>query len=58
MYYPANLRPPKKMLHLDIFKEFNDLPSNKKFTITTQGLIILTLRYDEIGKPEGTMLPI
>jgi len=46
MYYPPNLRPPKKLLPVDVFKDFDDLPSNNKFNITPQGLIILTLRYD------------
>ena len=58
MYYPSNLRPPKKSLPLDVFKEFADLPSNKKLTITPSGLIILNFRYDEMAKPQGTMLPI
>ena len=46
MYYPSHLRPPKKLLPVDVFKDFSDLPSNKKFNMTTNGLIILTLRYD------------
>lgn len=46
MYYPTNLRPPKKMLPLDVFKDFSDLPSNRKFDITSNGLIQLTFRYD------------
>lgn len=46
MYYPPHLRPPKKIINTDIFKEFSDLPSNKKFTITPAGLIIFTFRYD------------
>ena len=58
MYYPPHLRPPKKMLPLDIFKEFSDLPSNKKLNMTSGGLIQVNFRYDEIAKPEGTMLPI
>jgi len=58
MYYPSNLRPPKKPLSLDVFKEFADLPSNKRFNITPSGLIIMNFRYDEIAKPQGTMLPI
>jgi transcription antitermination factor NusG len=58
MYYPPHLRPPKKMLSIDVFKDFSDLPSNRKFEITGTGLIQLNFRYDELGKPEGTMLPI
>ena len=58
MYYPANLRPPKKTLPLDVFREFHDLPSNKRLTLTPTGLIQMSFRYDEIGKPEGTMLPV
>ena len=58
MHYPAHLRPPKKLLPIDVFKDFSDLPSNKRIVITGQGLIILSFRYDEMAKPEGTMLPI
>lgn len=46
MYYPPHLRPPKKMLSIDVFKDFSDLPSNRKFDITGNGLIQLTFRYD------------
>lgn len=46
MYYPAHLRPPKKLLPVDFFKDFSDLPSNKKITITSNGLIYMNLRYD------------
>ena len=46
------------MLPPDVFKDFQDLPSNRKFDITNNGLIQLTFRYDELAKPEGTMLPI
>lgn len=46
MCYPPNLRPPKKMLPIDVFKDFSDLPSNRKFDITSSGLIQLTFRYD------------
>lgn len=58
MYYPPNLRPPKKLLPLDVFKDFQDLPYNKKINLTNQGLIVVSLRFDEIGKTEGTHLPI
>ena len=58
MYYPPNLRPPRKVLPVDAFKDFSDLPSNKKIDLTSSGLIKMTFRYDEIGKPEGTLLPI
>ena len=43
---------------MDVFKQFSDLPSNKKFTFGASGLIIFQFRYDEIAKPQGTMLPI
>jgi hypothetical protein len=46
MYYPPHLRPPKKVLSLDVFREFADLPSNKRFTISTEGLIQVNFRYD------------
>jgi hypothetical protein len=46
MYYPPHLRPPKKMLPPDVFKDFQDLPSNRKFDMTGAGLIQLTFRYD------------
>ena len=58
MHYPAHLRPPKKLLPIDVFKDFSDLPYNRRINITAQGLIILSFRYDEMAKPEGTMLPI
>lgn len=58
MYYSNNTRPPKKALPLDTFKEFSDLPWNKKLNLTPSGLLIMNFRYDEIAKPEGTMLPI
>ena len=58
MHYPTHLRPPKKLLTSDFFKEFSDLPSNKKFNITNAGLLQVNFRYDELAKPEGTMLPI
>jgi len=58
MYYPPHLRPPKKSLNQDVFREFGDLPSNKKFTVTMNGLIVFQFKYDEIARPEGTMLPI
>ena len=58
MHYPSHLRPPKKLLPVDVFKDFADLPYNRRINITTQGLIILSFRYDEMAKPEGTMLPI
>lgn len=51
MYYPTHLRPPKKILPFDIFKDFEDLPSNRKFQLTPQGLIVLNFRYDEIARP-------
>ena len=46
MFYPSNLRPPKKPLPLDVFKEFSDLPSNRKINITASGLLQLTFRFD------------
>ena len=46
MYYPPNLRPPRKVLPIDAFKDFHDLPSNKKFNITSSGLIQLSFRFD------------
>lgn len=58
MYYPPHLRPPKKLLSVDALKDFSDLKSNRKFDITGTGLIQFTFRYDELAKPEGTMLPI
>lgn len=58
MYYPPHLRPPKKVLPIDVFREFADLPSNRRITITTEGLIQVNFRYDELAQPEGTMLPI
>jgi hypothetical protein len=51
MYYPPHLRPPKKLLNQDVFREFGDLPSNKKFTITMNGLIVFQFKYDEIARP-------
>jgi hypothetical protein len=51
MFYPPQLRPPKKIMPLDFFKEFAELPSNKKINITPTGLIILNFRPDEIAKP-------
>lgn len=58
IYYPSNLRPPKKPLSWDSFKEFSELPYNKRIVITPQGLILMSFRYDEIAKPQGTFLPI
>lgn len=46
MYYPPHLRPPKKLLPLDVFKELSDVPSIKKIIISTNGLIQVNLRYD------------
>ncbi len=58
MHYPPHLRPPKKLIFSDVFKDFLDFPSFRKFEFTNKGLIQLTFRYDELAKPEGTMLPI
>ena len=58
MFYPNNSRPPKKPLPLDLFKDFSHLPSNKRIYLTSNGLLQITFRYDEIEKPEGTLLPI
>lgn len=58
MFYPNNSRPPKKPLPLDLFKQFSNLPSNKRIILTSTGLLQITFRYDEIEKPVGTLLPI
>jgi hypothetical protein len=52
------LRPAKKILPIDAFKDFEDLPSIRRLQLTSSGLMTITLRQNEIAKPEGTLLPI
>lgn len=58
IYYPADMRPSKKLLPEDTFKDFSELPSNRRITITPHGLIIAAFRFDELVKLQGTLLPI
>lgn len=55
--FPKNMRPVKKQVFLYDFKEMGHVPNMNKIKLTTDGMIILTFRIDEIIVTKGNFLP-